>query len=67
MYRTGAAIPAISDDNFSRILIYLPTHSEIERISSVVKSSFQLREKANSKIRNIETKINIEHITNRVS
>ncbi len=53
MYRTGAAIPALSDEDFSKILIYIPPKKEIEQISSVVKKSFYLRQKAKNEMRNI--------------
>ena len=60
MYRTGAAIPALSDEDFSKILIYIPPEKEIERISSIVKRSFYLRQKAKSEMRNITlTEINL--------
>lgn len=65
MYRTGAAIPALSDDDFSNILIYLPPQNEIAKISSTIEKSFQLREIAKREIKQIKTTINIEHITNR--
>ena len=53
MYRAGAAIPVISDEDFSKILIYVPDEKEIERISSVVKKSFYLRQKAKNEMKNI--------------
>lgn len=53
MYRTGAAIPALSDEDFSKILIYIPSEKEIEQISSVIKRSFYLRQKAKNEMRNI--------------
>jgi hypothetical protein len=31
MYRTGAAIPNISDDDLGRILVYLPEEKNFER------------------------------------
>jgi len=65
MYRTGAAIPALSDDDFSNILIYLPSQNEIKKISSIIEKGFQLREMAKNEIEKIEVEINIEHITNR--
>ena len=59
MYRTGAAIPALSDEDFSKILIYIPPKKEIEQISLVVKKSFYLRQKAKNEMRNITlTEIN---------
>ena len=53
MYRTGAAIPALSDEDFSKILIYVPPDKKMEQISSVVKNSFYLRQKAKNKMNNI--------------
>ena len=53
MYRTGAAIPAISDEDFSKILIYIPPKKELEKISSVVKKSFYLRQKAKKEMKEI--------------
>jgi type I restriction enzyme M protein len=64
MYRTGAAIPALSDYDFSNILIYLPSQNEIEKISSIIEKSFQLREISKNEVEKIKTKINIEYITN---
>ena len=65
MYRTGAAIPALSDDDFSNILIYLPSRNEIEKISSSIEKAFQLRENAKKEVEKIKAEINIEHITRR--
>ena len=53
MYRTGAAIPALSDEDFSKILIYIPSKKDLERISSVVKKSFYLRQKAKNEMKDI--------------
>jgi len=64
MYRTGAAIPALSDADFSNILIYLPSQNEIKKISSIMEKGFQLREMAKNEIEKIKVEINIEHIIN---
>ena len=53
MYRTGAAIPALSDEDFSKILIYIPPKKDFEKISSVVKKSFYLRQKAKNEMKDI--------------
>ena len=53
MYRTGAAIPAISEEDFSNILVYMPPENEIEKISSIVKKSFDLREMAKNEIQKV--------------
>lgn len=65
MYRTGAAIPALADSDFSNILVYLPSQKEIDDISSSIKRSFELRDEAKNVVSNIKTEININHITNR--
>lgn len=42
-FRTGAAIPNVSDNDLADVLIYKPTDSDIEHISELVKKSFDLR------------------------
>lgn len=64
MLRTGAAIPAISDKDFSNILVYLPPKKEMDNIISCMEESFRLRSEANVAFFRIDTEINIEHITN---
>lgn len=64
MHRTGAAIPALSNDDFSNILIYIPSQNEINKISSIIEKGFQLREMAKNEIKKIKVDMNIEHITN---
>lgn len=46
MYRTGAAIPNVSDAGFGQILIMIPKETEIGRISSEVRKSIELRDRA---------------------
>jgi type I restriction enzyme M protein len=46
MYRTGAAIPNVSDTDLANIRIYLPTDAVIKRISEKVKRAFDLRQQA---------------------
>ena len=65
MYRTGAAIPAISDKDFSDILVYLPPQKEMDDIISSMEKSFRLRNDANNVLSKIEAEINIKHITRR--
>ena len=57
MYRTGAAIPAISDNDLSRILIYIPEKKELEQISNNVKQSFNLRKTAKKILENTKLEI----------
>lgn len=42
-FRTGAAIPAISDSDLCEILIYLPTEEQQRKVEKMVKESFSLR------------------------
>lgn len=65
MLRTGAAIPAISDKDFSSILVYLPPKKEMDDIILSMEKSFQLRNEANNVFSKIDAEINIKHITNR--
>ena len=65
MLRTGDAIPAISDKDFSNILVYLPPKKEMDNIISSMEKSFRLRNEANNVFSKIDAKINIKHITNR--
>ena len=46
LYRTGAAIPTISDKDFSNILVYLPNDDEISKIADKVKYAFDLRKQS---------------------
>ena len=43
MYRTGAAIPNVSDYDLMNVLVYLPNESIIEKIGEQMKHSFNLR------------------------
>jgi len=61
MFRTGAAIPAISDRDFSNILVYLPSQKEIDQIGLIVKKSFKLRDEAKKEISKL--KLEIDKIT----
>lgn len=46
LYRTGAAIPTISDKDFSNILVYLPNDDEISKIADKVRYAFDLRKQS---------------------
>ncbi len=63
MYRTGAAIPALSDKDFANILIYLPLQKDVDNIILSIERSFALRNKAANEVSSIKSKINIEHLT----
>ncbi len=50
MYRTGAAIPKVSDAFLSEIIIELPEQRKIDEISTMFSRAFALRSEANSEI-----------------
>ncbi len=54
MYRTGAAIPNISDADLNKILVYLPEDALLKEISEKVRHSFELRKQAKETIEKIE-------------
>ncbi len=53
MYRTGAAIPNISDYDLGRILVYLPEETVLQEISQKVRYSFELRKQAKEEVEKI--------------
>lgn len=53
MYRTGAAIPNISDYDLGRILVYLPEEKKLQKISERVRYSFELRKQAKEEVEKI--------------
>ncbi len=53
MYRTGAAIPNISDDDLGSILVYLPEEKVLQEISEKVRYSFELRKQAKEEVEKI--------------
>lgn len=61
MYRTGAAIPSLSDSDLVNILIYLPSEKQIENISLKVKKSFQLRDEAQNEMNKIKSELSITY------
>jgi type I restriction enzyme M protein len=54
MYRTGAAIPSISDTDFANTLIYLPNEKAIKEISQRVKRAFELRIESRKELESIK-------------
>lgn len=44
--RTGAAIPAISDDDLTNVLVYFPSDRDVKKITENMKKSFQIREES---------------------
>ncbi len=53
MYRTGAAIPNISDTDLSNILIKIPSEKIISEVSTKMKKAFQLQKEAKRQIQSI--------------
>ncbi len=56
-YRTGAAIPNVSDNDFANILVYFPDENTIKKISKEIKKSFQLRKKSTAILNSISLNI----------
>lgn len=54
MYRTGAAIPNVSDSDLANILIYLPNEEQQTYISNKVKRAFELRKASKLELESIE-------------
>jgi type I restriction enzyme M protein len=54
LYRTGAAIPTISDKDFANILVYIPTDSEILEIADKVRLAFELRKQSSNILKGIK-------------
>lgn len=55
MYRTGAAIPNVSDTDLANTLIHLPDDKTIAEISSKMKKAFELRQESRSQIESINS------------
>ena len=53
MYRTGAAIPNVSDIDLANTLINLPSDKIIEEISAKMKKAFELRQESRNQIESI--------------
>jgi len=56
MYRTGAAIPNISDNDLSNILINIPDQETIKMVSEKMKHAFNLRQESRKQIESINLK-----------
>ena len=53
MYRTGAVIPYISDNDLSNIIIYLPNENIQTEISIKVKKAIELRQESKRQLKSI--------------
>ena len=54
MYRTGAAIPNVSDADLNSILVYLPDENTMEEIGKKIKKTFDLRTESRKILESIE-------------
>ena len=57
MYRTGAAIPAVSDTDLANIEIYIPLNGEKEVISSQIKKAFELKQEFKKQLKILYLKL----------
>ena len=57
MYRTGAAIPNVSDTDLANIEIYEPFNGEKEIISSQIKKAFELKQEFKNQLENITLEV----------
>jgi type I restriction enzyme M protein len=53
MYRTGAAIPNVSDNDLSNILVNIPDPETVKSVSERMKSAFDLRQESKKQIESI--------------
>jgi type I restriction enzyme M protein len=58
MYRTGAAIPNVSDTDLANIEIYEPFNGEKEIISNQIKKAFELKQEFKNQLENIVLDVN---------
>ncbi|MDP3830869.1 MAG: N-6 DNA methylase, partial [Ignavibacteriaceae bacterium] len=57
MYRTGAAIPNVSDNDLLNIIIHLPNKTIIDEISIKMKRAFELRQESRKQIESIHLEL----------
>lgn len=57
MYRTGAAIPNVSDTDLTNIVIHLPDIKTISEISNKMKKAFELRKASKQQIESINLEL----------
>ena len=57
MYRTGAAIPNVSDTDLTNIEIYIPLNGEKEIISNQLRKAFELKQEFKKQLENIALEI----------
>jgi restriction endonuclease S subunit len=52
-YRTGAAIPAISDEDLEKVLVYIPPKHSQDAIAGKVMKGFELRHESKRLVQDI--------------
>jgi type I restriction enzyme M protein len=57
MYRTGAAIPNVSDTDLANVEIYVPINGEKEIISNQIRKAFELKQEFRNQLENIVLEI----------
>jgi len=57
MYRTGAAIPNVSDNDLANIEIYVPFNGEKEIISGKIRKAFDLKQEFKNQLDNIALEV----------
>jgi len=57
MYRTGAAIPNVSDNDLLNIVIHIPEQKIIDEISNKMKHAFELRQESKKQIESINLEL----------
>ena len=57
MYRTGAAIPNVSDTDLAGIEIYVPFNGEKEIISNQIRKAFELKQEFKNQLDNIALEV----------
>jgi type I restriction enzyme M protein len=53
-FRTGAAIPAISDEDLAQVLVYVPPERTQASIAKKMLEGFELRQQSKELMRSIE-------------
>ena len=57
MYRTGAAIPNVSDTDLANTLINIPSDKTIKEICKKMKRAFELRQESRNQIESINLEL----------
>jgi len=57
MYRTGAAIPNVSDNDLCNIIIHIPNEKTMDEISKKMRKAFELRQESRNQIESIHLEL----------